>query len=80
MAKVKWTDNGWTTLQEANERKHLLEIVCKTENGNVTEVRIRHSHGEEVKPQILLNGENALPMAIKEFHKHFDSDDFEIIE
>lgn len=78
MAKIK--DNGWTTIQEANSKKHIKEINCRAEDGMVVEVSLRHSQGELVKTEVMFGGQKALPMAIKEFQKHFDNDEFNIIE
>lgn len=78
MAKLKWKEDGWTTLQEADSEKHILEISCRAENGMVVEVRIRHNDGEEAKAKVTLNGESALPMAIKDFQKNYEKGKFEI--
>ena len=72
MAKFVWNENGWNTLQEADASKHILEINCRTEAGNVVEVRIRHNDGEEVASNVKVNGEPALPMDIKTFEKYFN--------
>lgn len=80
MAKIKWNENGWTSLQEASSSEHVLEINCRTENGNVTEVRVRHHDGEEVAVKVLVNGAPALPMDIKTFTKHFEKSELEFKE
>lgn len=76
--KIEWNENGWTSLQEADPKKHILEISCRSENGNVVEVRIRHSHGEEQLAKVTLNGASALPMPIADFQKHFEKDELEM--
>lgn len=76
MAKI--IDNGWTTLQEANPEKHVLEISVRAEDGMVVEVRIRHSHGEEVQSKVMFQGAPALPMAINDFQKNFSKGLLEI--
>ena len=78
MKCIKWNDNGWTVVQNADGKKHVLEISCRAEDGQVVETRIRHHSGEETQGIVLLNGENALPMPIKEFGKLFNKNQLEI--
>ena len=78
MAKINWNENGWTILQEADASKHIQGVSCRTENGMVVEVRVRHHDSEEATVKVLLNGEPALPMEIKAFEKHFNKDDLDI--
>ncbi|MBR7070707.1 MAG: hypothetical protein IKI29_00855 [Clostridia bacterium] len=66
-----YAKDGWTTIQEANAEKHILEISCYAENGVVTQVRIRHNDGEEEKFTKDLTGEYKLPMPVDEFKKAF---------
>ena len=70
--------NGWTTLQEADAKKHVLEIGCRAEDGTVVEVRVRHNDGEEKQGDVKLDGVKALPMAAEEFKAHFLAGDFDI--
>ena len=70
---INWNENGWTTIQEANEKLHILEITCYAENGVVTEIRKRHNDGEEEKITKAIDAENSLPMdlsALKELVKN----------
>lgn len=76
MAKIKWENTGWTTVREADAKKHILEVVCRTCRGEVEEVRIRHNDGEEFTAKVTLNGEKALPMPIADFEAHFLADEF----
>ncbi len=78
MAKIKWKNDGWNTLQEADPKKHILEINCKTKSGKVIEVRIRHNDGEEKLSKVKLNGTPALPMDIAEFEKYYNKNEFEM--
>lgn len=71
-SKINWIDDGWNTLQEANADKHILEISCRTEKGQVVEVRFRHNDGEEQNSNVTCNGEAVLPMAIKDFEKLYN--------
>lgn len=73
---INWEENGWTLVQEADAEEHKLEISCRTENGVVVEVRIRHNDGEENKGTCTKNGVNALPMTTKEFEKNFKKLEF----
>ena len=78
MKKCKLKDNDWTILAEPDEKKHVLGIYVKAENGQVVEVRVRHNDGEEFKAKVSINGEPVLPMPIPEFQTHFDNYDFEL--
>lgn len=71
MAKIDWNTNGWTTVQEADPDRHVLEISCRCEDGQVVEVRFRHNDGEEQVAKVLCDGENVLPMPCKEFQKMY---------
>lgn len=71
MKCIRWNQNGWTTLQEADGEKHILEIAIRAEEGIVKEVRRRHSHGEEEILTGALEGEFSLPMAIDDFKKAY---------
>lgn len=66
---VEWKSDGWTTIQESDPAKHVLTIMCRAENGQVVEIRTRHTHGEEEQGSATVNGENVLPMPLKEFVK-----------
>lgn len=70
--------NGWTTLQEADAKNHVLEVGCRAEDGVVVEVRVRHNDGEEKQGEVKLDGAKVLPMAAEEFKAHFLAGDFEI--
>lgn len=78
MAKIEWREDGWTTIQEADTSKHIMEIECRAEAGTVVEVRIRHSRGEEEAAKVLYNGKAALPLAIAEFRKLYENGELEI--
>lgn len=79
MARICWKKNGWTTVQEADAAKHVLEISCLTEEGSVVQVRVRHHDGEEVNvKEVLVNGASALPMDTKAFAKAFKNGEIEI--
>lgn len=62
--KIKWKNDGWTVIQEADARKHVLEITCLAENGVVTEIRKRHNDGEEEKLTKAIDSNHPLPMKI----------------
>lgn len=66
---IIWKNDGWTTVQEADSKKHLLEIMCRAENGTVVEIRFRHNDGEETKGKAFLDGKSLLPISIDEFSK-----------
>lgn len=74
----KWKEDGWTTLQDADAEKHVLEIACRAEKGTVVEVRIRHNDGEETQGQVLYNGQKALPMDLAEFKKLYNGGKLDI--
>lgn len=65
--KIVWMENGWTVVQEADAKKHILEVSCRAENGVVTEVRIRHNDGEETKGRATALGKDVLPLPLAEF-------------
>lgn len=65
--EINWNENGVTVVRENDPEKHLLGISCITENGQVVEVRTRHSHGEEVKGEVTCDGKNILPISTTEF-------------
>lgn len=73
MKKIAWNENGWTALQDADAKKHILEVDCRTENGTVVEIRIRHNDGEEVKGKALCAGLEVLPISLEEFKKLFEA-------
>lgn len=77
MAKIKWEHTGWTTVREADSKKHLVGIACRTCRGIVEEVRIRHNDGEEFVAKVTLNGEPSLPMSIEDFEAHFAKNELE---
>lgn len=76
--KIKWNENGWTTVQEADAQKHVLEVSCRSEAGKVVEVRIRHNDGEEQAAKVTVNGEAALPMDINDFQTKFENGSLEL--
>lgn len=73
--KVNWNENGWTVLQEADAKKHVVEISCFAEGGNVTEIRVRHSRGEEEKITKAIDANHSLPMAFADFKAAFEADE-----
>ncbi len=75
---IRWKEDGWTVVQDADAEKHILEISCRSEKGNVVEARIRHNDGEEVKGTVKYDGKDALPMEIKRFKKLFSEGLLEI--
>ena len=75
---IKWKKDGWTEVQKADAKKHVLEIMCRTENDSVVELRVRHNDGEEKKGEVYLNGEKALPLTISEFEKLFKAGKLDI--
>ena len=76
--EILWKENGWVCLQEADAEKHILEINALVENDKVVDVKIRHNDGEEQQGVITLDGENPLPMKVKDFAKLFGKGKFEI--
>ena len=70
--EILWNENSWTTLQDADAEKHLLEISIRSEEGKVVELIIRHNDGENRKGTATLDGENVLPMALDEFKKLYN--------
>lgn len=74
---IRWNENGWTLIQEADAVRHKLEIVCRAEYGVIVEVQIRHNDGNEQKGTVTKDGKNALPMPIKEFEKAFKNSELE---
>ncbi|MBQ0084542.1 MAG: hypothetical protein KBS52_07275, partial [Clostridiales bacterium] len=75
---VEWNENGWTTVQQANPEKHVLEINCRAENGVIVELRTRHSRGEESKGIVTVDGKEALPISIEEFSKLYEKGKIDI--
>lgn len=75
---IKWNENGWTALQDADGKKHVLGISARAEDGQVVEVLVRHHSGEDQKGVVLYNGVNALPMDLAAFKKAFENDELEI--
>lgn len=71
MKKIAWNENGWTSIQDADASKHILEISCRAENGTVVEIRFRHNDGEEEKGTALFEGKNVLPLPMAEFKEYF---------
>ncbi len=72
---IRWKKDGWTLVQEADAKKHILEIACRTENGMVVEVRTRHNDGEEKKGTVLRDGKNPLPLSCEDFEELFEDDE-----
>ncbi len=68
---IDWKENGWTLLQEADSKKHILEITCKAEDGVVVEIRKRHNDGEEEKITAAIDENHSLPMPLKDFKKAY---------
>ncbi len=66
---IDWKENGWIVIQDADSKKHLLEISCRAENGEIVETRIRHNDGEEAKGNVVYEGKKALPMSVERFKK-----------
>lgn len=69
--EIIWNENGWTTMQNADREKHIVEISCFAENGTVTEIRKRHNDGEEVKLTKRIDAAHSLPMALEELKNAF---------
>lgn len=69
--EIFWNQNGWTTLQDADEKKHILEISCFSDNGNVTEIRMRHNDGEEECFKKKIDDTHSLPMPFETFKAAF---------
>lgn len=63
---IAWNEDGWTTIQDADAEKHILEISCFAEGGKVTQIRKRHNDGEEEKITKAV-GNVSLPVAFDEF-------------
>jgi len=70
--EIIWNENGWTTVQDADAAKHVLEISVFAKEGIVTELRVRHNDGEEKKGDVTMDGKKVLPMALAEFKKLFN--------
>lgn len=69
MGKIDWKEAGWTTIQEADPVKHILGIMCLTEDGKVVEVRYRHNDGEEERLTGKIDDAHTLPIAFEDFKK-----------
>jgi len=80
MANIKLVDNAWNSIQDADSKKHVLEISARTESGKVVEVRVRHNDGEEIKAKVFVDGKSVLPMAIADFETRFNNCELEIKE
>lgn len=76
--EIFWKYNGWTTLQEADAKKHVLEIAARSENETIVEIRVRHNDGEEKQGEVTLDGKKILPMALEEFKKLYEGGKLEI--
>ena len=76
--EIVWKENGWTVVQDADAENHVLEISAYSENGSVTEIRIRHNDGEEAKGSATMDGKNALPMSTAAFAEAFLAGKLEI--
>lgn len=61
--------DGWTVIQEANAKKHILEISCFADKGIVTEIRKRHNDGEEEKITKSPNPSYHLPIPTEELEE-----------
>lgn len=73
MAKaIEWKKSGWTCIQEADAKKHILEISCYVQDGNVTKVVIRHNDGEEQIAKVIADGKNVLPISTADFEAKFN--------
>lgn len=70
--KINWNENGVTVVRENDPEKHILGISCVAENGQVTQVITRHSHGEEVKGEVTCDGNKILPISINEFKELYE--------
>ena len=70
--RISWNEEGWTILQEADSKNHILEMSCFCEGGVVTEIRCRHNDGEEeTKFTGALKDGYSLPMPLDEFKDAF---------
>ena len=77
-SKITINENGWTTIQESDPEKHVLEIRCHAENGTVVEVRTRHTRGEEVNGTVTCDGKEVLPISAEEFKSLFEAGKLDI--
>lgn len=64
-------ENGWTTIQDADKKKHIVQVICYAENGIIKEIRKCHNDGEEEKIKGTINSQYSLPMSIEDFEKIF---------
>lgn len=64
-------EDGWTNIQEADKKKHVVQISCYAEKGIIKEIRKCHNDGEEVKIKGAINSVFSLPMSIAEFEDAF---------
>ncbi len=69
--EIRWKENGWTVMQDADEKHHVVEISCFAENGTVTEIRKRHNDGEEEKLTRKIDANHVLPMALEDLKNAF---------
>ncbi len=74
---IIWKEEGWTTIQDANPVKHIVEISCFAEGGNVTQIRKRHQDGEEEKLTKAIDKNHSLPMSLEAFKTAYDNNEFE---
>ena len=75
---INWKNDGWTTVQEADAKKHELEITIRAEDGRVVEARMRHNDGEEKAAAVTVDGKKILPVALDEFKKLYADGKLEI--
>ena len=69
--EIIWNENGWTTLQSADAKKHIVEISCFAEDGTVTQIRKRHNDGEEEKITRAIDKDHSLPMPLADLKAAF---------
>ncbi len=74
--EIVWNENGWTIIQDADAEKHIVEVSCFAEGGNVTEIRKRHNDGEEEKLKKAIDANHTLPMSIEDFKKALNNNEF----
>ncbi len=73
---VTINENGWTSIQDADSEKHVVQLSCYAENGMIIEIRKCHNDGEEIKITGAINDKYTLPMTIADFKKVFKKIDW----
>ena len=60
-------EDGWTNIQEADKKKHVVQISCYAEKGIIKEIRKCHNDGDEVKIKGAINSVFSLDFACSIF-------------